>query len=141
MVTVGVAWGQTQPKSHPPENNKKKKNDPCRGTNAGTGVDTTDRGITTCCAPAIYLFIYLFFSSSGEWGKIKLYVAHHTSTYFHTRRVSSCFRSPTLAGAPFGSHCRYSYYCCGVPSSSTETKQQTHILPWLESRGAGLSKG
>ena len=34
--------------------------------------------------------------------------AHHTSTYFHTRRVSiklSCFRSPTLAGARFGSHC------------------------------------
>ena len=37
-------------------------------------------------------------------------LAHHTSAYFHTRRVStkklSCFRSPTLAGAPFESHCR-----------------------------------
>ena len=32
-------------------------------------------------------------------------LAHHTSTHVHTRRVSiqlSCFRSPTLAGAPFG---------------------------------------
>ena len=41
-------------------------------------------------------------------------LAHHTSTYFHTRRVSielNCFRSPTLAGAPFGSHCRYSVSC------------------------------
>ena len=41
-------------------------------------------------------------------------LAHHTSTYFHTRRVSiqlSRFRSPTLAGAPFGSHCRYSVSC------------------------------
>ena len=31
-------------------------------------------------------------------------LAHHTSAYFHTRRVSiqlSCFRSQTLAGAPF----------------------------------------
>ena len=35
-------------------------------------------------------------------GKSKA-LAHHTSTYFHTRRVSiqlSCFRSSTLAGAP-----------------------------------------
>ena len=41
-------------------------------------------------------------------------LAYHTSTYFHTRRVSiklSCFRSPTLAGAPFGSHRRYSVSC------------------------------
>ena len=36
--------------------------------------------------------------------------AHHTSTYFHTRRASCvdltqcCFRNPTLAGASFGSH-------------------------------------
>ena len=35
-------------------------------------------------------------------------LAHHNSTHFHTRRVSfylSCFRSPTLAGAPFGYYC------------------------------------
>ena len=47
--------------------------------------------------------------------------AHHTSTYFYTRRVSislSCFRSPTLAGAPFGSHCRYSVSCPYQWSSS-----------------------
>ena len=56
------------------------------------------------------------FSSSGGWmGKNKA-LAHHTSTYFHTRRVSifnsdRCFRIPTLAGAPFGSQCRYSVSC------------------------------
>ena len=31
---------------------------------------------------------FFFFSSSGGRGKIKLVQAHHTSTYFHTRRVS-----------------------------------------------------
>ena len=36
--------------------------------------------------------------------------------------------------------CAPTSYYCGVPSS-TETKQQTHILPGLESRDAGLSKG
>ena len=44
---------------------------------------------------------FLFFLSSGGWGKIKLQ-ACHTSTYFHTRRVSiylSCFRNPAPAGA------------------------------------------
>ena len=54
------------------------------------------------------LFFHFLFSSFGGWGKNKA-LAHHTSTYFHARRVSielSCFRSPTLAGAPFGSHCR-----------------------------------
>ena len=41
--------------------------------------------------------------------------AYHTSTYFLSAcRVSislSCFRSPTLAGAPFGSYCRDSVSC------------------------------
>ena len=30
------------------------------------------------------LLFFFFFKSYGGWGKIK----HHTSTYFHTRRVS-----------------------------------------------------
>ena len=40
--------------------------------------------------------------------------AHHTSTYFHTRRVSielSCFRNPMLAGVSFGSHHSDSVSC------------------------------
>ena len=50
--------------------------------------------------------IFFFFFILRRMGKNKA-LAHHTSTYFHTRRGSiklSCFRSPTLAGAPFGSH-------------------------------------
>ena len=60
-------------------------------------------------------FYLLFFFSSfilRRMGKNKA-LAHHTSTYFHTRRVSiqlSCFRSPTLAGAPFGSRFYRSLY-------------------------------
>ena len=41
-------------------------------------------------------------------------LSHHTSTYFYTHPMSiarSCFRSPTLAGALFGSHCRYRVSC------------------------------
>ena len=58
-------------------------------------------------------FFSCFFFILRRMGKNKA-LAHHTFTYFQTRRVSiylSCFRSPTLAGAPFGSHCRYSVSC------------------------------
>ena len=59
-------------------------------------------------------FRSFFFFILRRMRKKKALLAHHTSTYFYTRRVSillSCFRSPTLAGAPFGSHCRYSVSC------------------------------
>ena len=37
---------------------------------------------------SIFFYFFLFiFLSSGGWGKNKA-LAHHTSTYFHTRRVS-----------------------------------------------------
>ena len=57
------------------------------------------------CRARYYLFFFFFFILR-RMGKNKA-LAHHTSTYFHTRRMLiqlSCFRSPTLAGAPFGSH-------------------------------------
>ena len=47
---------------------------------------------------SIFFFLFIL----RRMGKNKA-LAHHTSTYFLTRRVSiklSCFRSPTLAGAP-----------------------------------------
>ena len=48
-------------------------------------------------------------------------LAHHTSTYLHTRRVSiqhSCFRSPTLAGAAFG--------LAGAPFGLKHAKSHAH---------------
>ena len=57
------------------------------------------------------MLFFFFFFILRRMGKNKA-VAHHTSPYFYTRRVSielSCFRSPTLAGAPFGSMVWYLY--------------------------------
>ena len=68
---------------------------------------------TNISTTTLQLLFFFFFSILRRMGKNKA-LAHHTSTYFRTRRVSillSCFRSPTLAGAPFGSHCRYSVSC------------------------------
>ena len=44
-------------------------------------------------------FLFFLFFNLRRMGKNKALLAHHTSTYFHTRRVSiklSCFRNPTL---------------------------------------------
>ena len=60
----------------------------------------------------VVFFSFLFFILR-RMGQNKAQ-AHHTSTYFHTRRVSielSCFRNPTVAGASFGSHCSDSVSC------------------------------
>ena len=49
--------------------------------------------------------------------------AHHTSTYFHTRRVSislSCFRSPTLAGAPGNLGLLQGYWQCLLAMEAQE---------------------
>ena len=66
-------------------------------------------------------------------------LAHHTSTYFHTRRVSielSCFRSPTLAGAPFGSHRRYSVSCpYQWPSLQPRQRKLSYIVANTGGRG------
>ena len=89
-------------------------------------------------ADITFFFFFFFFIL----GKNKA-LAHHTSTYFHTRRVSislSCFRSPTLAGAPFGSHCRYSV-SCPYQWSSLQPRQrklplykQTLLVPGISQR-------
>ena len=50
-------------------------------------------------------FFFMFFS--GGWGKTKLFVAHHTCMYFHTRRVSIKLNrlcNQALAGVSFGSN-------------------------------------
>ena len=82
----------------------------------------------------VSFFFFFFLSSSGGWGKIKA-LAHHTSTYFHTRRVSislSCFRSSTLAGAPFGSHRRYSVSCPYQWSSLQPRQRFFRVIPsWM----------
>ena len=65
-------------------------------------------------------------------------LAHHTCTYFHTRRVSvsvSCFRSPTLAGAPFGSHRRYSVSCHYQWSSFQPRQRKLNFATYTRDSG------
>ena len=88
---------------------------------------------------ALTLFCFFILRRMGK----NKALAHHTSTYFHTRRVSiqlHCFRSPTLAGAPFGSHCRYSVSCPYQWSSLQAIRrgwdQEVHIKYNTPGRGA-----
>ena len=66
----------------------------------------------------LFYWLFFFFFFLRRMGKNKA-LAHHTSTCFHTRRVSielSCFRSPTLAGLAFSrctlAFCLRSSCCC-----------------------------
>ena len=82
-------------------------------------ISCTRKGLQCRPIQKINPVFFFFFSSSGGWGKNKAQ-AHHTSTYFQTRRVSiklKCLRNPALAGVFFGSHYSDSVSCPCRPSS------------------------
>ena len=89
-------------------------------------------------------FFFFFFFILRRMGKNKA-LAHHTPTFFHARRLSiylSCYRIPTLAGAPVQFIVVATWRLCHPPFRKEHPRRlKPSSLPdWTHAQGAHVLK-